>query len=308
MKRKDKRFVSLLALLLCVCLCGCKSDDYEAALAKQESGDYPAAAEQFLALDDYRDSAEQAEICLAQVEAQQAYDEAAAVLAGKNEALDAAVKEAEALVLSEAGAWDETLRADLSDALETAEAARIEAPACPDDPEGIAAAVKVMESADYTGFLEELAEKRAALEQSMAVYARVDQPEEAYVIECLGRVDGILEIAAVTPGNDPNGMLNKPGGYTAAVLFMVQHINQDAVPGRTLLQKGTLAGGQVEVYATAEDAAARDAYISSFEQSGVTTGSHTVVGTCVIRTSAYLNDKEQEALTAAITEELIKGA
>jgi hypothetical protein len=59
-----KKIKSVLAIVMVlvigVCLTGCKSDDYKAAVSLYDSGDYAAAVSAFAALGDYKDSADRA--------------------------------------------------------------------------------------------------------------------------------------------------------------------------------------------------------------------------------------------------------
>lgn len=125
-------------------------------------------------------------------------------------------------------------------------------------------------------------------------------PTESYVISCLNKVPGILEIAAVTEDNDPNGNLNKQGGYTSQVYFSYSLVDQTNVIGDDLIEKGTDAGGSIEVYTTVEYANKRNEYLSAFDGSALASGSHIVVGTIVIRTSDELTASEQKLLESNI--------
>lgn len=126
-------------------------------------------------------------------------------------------------------------------------------------------------------------------------------PSEYYVISCLEKVPGILEIAAVTEDNDPNGNLNKQGGYISQVFFSYSLVDQAEVIGDNLIDKGTDAGGSIEVYTTVEYANRRNEYLSSFDGSGfLTSGSHIVIGTTVVRTSDELTASQQKLLESNI--------
>ena len=70
------------------------------------------------------------------------------------------------------------------------------------------------------------------------------------------------------------------------------------------MEKGTDAGGAIEVYATAEEAQARCEYLSGFDGTILYSGSYAIVGTMVIRTSYKLDNNQQMALTRSITREL----
>ena len=215
MKRKISFFV--LPLILCLCLTGCKSTDYREAVGMQESGDYAAAAEVFQILGDYQDSASRLKLCNEYIFAIQSFDKALIKLEEENTMLDTAIESAYAIAHSEETALDESLRPALEMTVSEALAARIEEVERPDDLADITAATERMSGVDYSSILSVLAEKQEALEYSMKQYALVNNPDEAYIIACLGKISGILEIAAATEDNDPNRQLHKEGGYTSAV-------------------------------------------------------------------------------------------
>lgn len=124
----------------------------------------------------------------------------------------------------------------------------------------------------------------------------IDNPSSEYVIECLKKIPLITEIEAVTERNDPNGNLNKQGGYTAQVFFSYALVDQTEFEEDTVIDKGTDCGGSVEVYRTENDAKKRDEYLSTFDGGPVASGSHTVVGTVVVRTSCNLTASQQRSL------------
>ena len=128
----------------------------------------------------------------------------------------------------------------------------------------------------------------------------VTAPSEDYVIECLKKVPGILDIEAVTEDNDPMKNLNKPGWYTAHIYFSYKLVNQDDVYGDDLIDKGTDAGGSIEVYKTKNEADKRNEYLSAFDGGVLDSGSHTVIGTLVVRTSDELTSSEQSFLETNI--------
>lgn len=107
--------------------------------------------------------------------------------------------------------------------------------------------------------------------------------------------------------NDPNGNLSKAGGYTACVYFSSDLVNQDEVYGDTVIDKGTDGGGAVEVYSSVEDANTRNDYLASFDGAGfLASGSHSVVGTVVIRTSDNLTATQQKEMEANIYNSLVE--
>ena len=234
------------------------------------------------------------------IEAINAFDSARSSAEQKNSDLDTVISEAEALVAEGKPALDETLIPTLETAISEAKSAKqpiMEMPATEDE---IIAATQQLDSLDYSSALSNLSEKKSALEKSVKQYALVDAPTEAYVIECLKKVENIVDISAVTEDNDPNGNLNKAGGYTAQVYFSSDLVNQSEVYGASLIEKGTDASGSIEVYANVEDATARNEYLASFDGGIFASGSHPVVGTALVRTSDELTASQQQTLEANI--------
>ena len=60
-------------------------------------------------------------------------------------------------------------------------------------------------------------------------------PTQEYVISCLEKIPNITEIEAANEINDPNGLLNKDGGYIANVYFSIEEIDQSEVYGNVLM-------------------------------------------------------------------------
>ena len=148
--------------------------------------------------------------------------------------------------------------------------------------------------------------ENTALNNSVKQYELVNNPAESYVIKCLEKVEHVTGISAVTEDNDPNGHLGKAGGYTATVYFTCDWVNQANVIGDTIIDKGTDGGGAIEVYANVEDAESRNEYLAGFDGGVLASGSHIVVGTCVVRTSDELAASKQKALEAAVIDALTK--
>lgn len=141
---------------------------------------------------------------------------------------------------------------------------------------------------------------------SIKQYKQLTNPSEEFVKQRLLRVDEIKDVRAVTEDNDPNGQLNKPHGYTATLYFESKNVNQKKVYGKNLIDKGTDAGGAIEVYADEEDAKKREEYLAGFDGSILASGSHRVIGTVLIRTSNELPASKQKALEEKIIKVLIE--
>ena len=153
---------------------------------------------------------------------------------------------------------------------------------------------------DYTDILNELSETYTAFDTSIKQYKQFIAPSEDFVIQRLQAIDEIKDVRAVTEDNDPNGNLNKPGGYTSTVYFESTNVNQSEVYGTDLIDKGTYAGGAIEVYANEEDAIKRNDYLATYDGGIFASGSHRVVGTVLIRTSNELPASKQKALEEKI--------
>ena len=161
---------------------------------------------------------------------------------------------------------------------------------------------KLKEPLDYSDIIKDLKDKTVIVENSFKQFEQVNNPIEDFVILKLRQLKDIEEIAPVTEDNDPNGNLNKAGGYTAAIYISNTKVNKEKVFGSDLIDKGTDAGGSIEVYPTVKDAVKRNEYLSGFDGGVLSSGSHSVLGTLVIRTSDKLTATQQKEFEA----ELIK--
>nr|MCR5105116.1 hypothetical protein [Eubacterium sp.] len=173
------------------------------------------------------------------------------------------------------------------------------------DTETIKLEIEKIEIPDYSEAITKLSEQSKALEESYAIQRQITAPSEEWVLARLGRVEEVAKMAPVTEDNDPNGQLNKAGGYTSTVYFSTSLLGTQKISGDKLIDEGTVAGGAVETYRTIEDAQDRDLYLSGFDGTAFASGSHMVLGTMVIRTSDNLKASQQEALTNAIVEAMI---
>lgn len=286
---------------------GCKSDDYKQAMTLQLNGDYAAAAEIYSNLGDYKDSTAQLAVCNDMIATIAKYESTKESLDTKNVELDAAIDDAGALVLENPKVLDKTLIPSLETAISAAKAVRQECPARPATAEEIQKLCTELETVDYSNAISEIAEKRQAVENGVAQYALVDNPSEAYIIQCLQKVSGVMEISAATEDNDPNGQLHKAGGYTSQVYFSYELVDQDGVWGTSVIDKGTSCGGSIEVYESEELAEKRNDYLAAFDGSVLSSGSHTAIGTVVVRTSDELTATQQKDLEGAIIAVLLAG-
>lgn len=294
-------------MVLCFSFTGCKSSDYKKAVELQESGDYSGALELFKGIDDdYKDVSNRVTECQSFIDSIAAFEEAKSSLEDKNAELDMVVSNANNLVNRENIALDESLRSSLETRISETKAVKLTAPTMAETVKEIDIQTTEMNTTDYSDALKSLNEAYTALSNSIKKYELVNNPTESYVIKCLEKVEHVTDISAVTEDNDPNGQLGKAGGYTATVYFTCDWVNQSNVSGNTIIEKGTDGGGAIEVYANVEDAESRNSYLAGFDGGVFAAGTHTVVGTCVIRASNELAASKQKELEAAIIEALTK--
>lgn len=240
-----------------------------------------------------------------------AFDEAADGLNERNMELDASIAELQDLV-GTGGTPLDSATLDVANAVVSeAQGAKQEIPAMPDDTEEIALLAVDMEGmGNYAVQLESIAAAQASLQDSIDQLKQVTNPSEQFVIERLTGLPNITGIEAATEQNDPNGHLHKDGGYTSAVFFSSDLVDQSEVypnEGFTgIPAAGTDGGGCVEVYATVEDAEERNTYLSAFDGSILRPGSYAVLGTCVVRTSDFLTASQQDGLEGSIVDSLTR--
>lgn len=244
-------------------------------------------------------------------EAVAAFDAAADGLNGRNAALDASISDLQELMNSGEDPLDPSTIDAASAAIGEAQGAKQDVPEMPGDTSEINLAVNQVEGmGDYSAQLEALAAAKTNLQSSIDQMKQVTNPTEQFVIQRVSGLPNITGVEAVTEDNDPNGNLGKAGGYTACVYFSSDLVDQsqvyisDGFSG--IVGAGTDGGGAVEVYANAEDANSRNDYLAAFDGGILASGSHTVVGTCIVRTSNYLTASQQKAIEQEIIDSLTR--
>ncbi|MBR5938465.1 MAG: EbhA [Clostridiales bacterium] len=162
---------------------------------------------------------------------------------------------------------------------------------------------------DYSEEIGELIEAKDNYEKSIQSLKQITAPSDEFVMQRLQRVDTITVIDHVTEDNDPNGHLNKQGGYIGTVYFADSQVDWSKLfikEGKDdVISVGTDGGGAIEIYSNVEDATKRDEYLAIFDGGILAPGSHYVYGTCIIRTSDELTASQQNELTKKILEALI---
>lgn len=144
----------------------------------------------------------------------------------------------------------------------------------------------------------------ANIKMMIQAISQITVPEAKWVQERIQKVEGVSGAEVVTEDNNPDGLLNREGGYKGCVYFSLQEIDQKSVPGETIVDKGTDCGGAIEIYGTVEEAKGRCEYLAEFDGSILYSGSYAIVGTTVIRTSYKLTNEKQMEITEKVTQAL----
>ncbi|UOX54619.1 EbhA [Dorea longicatena] len=226
----------------------------------------------------------------------------------KNTELTSAMNDAQKILDKKEAVYDNTTKEAFITALSDAKAAQRKIPDLPKKTADINAETKKLsEPLDYSSVINDISEKQTAYQNSVLQMKQITNPNEDFVIQRLKGIPNISGYQAVTEDHDPNGNLNKQGGYTSTVYFSTPLIDQSSVYGNDIVDKGTECGGAIEVYASEEDAEKRDSYLASFDGAGMlNSGSHKVLGTIVIRTSTKLTATQQNEFTNNITNKLLE--
>lgn len=215
---------------------------------------------------------------------------------------DELVQKAEEVVQEEKPALNKELVSMLENQISTVKAIAFEEPDITGETKEIKAIAEELKKIDYQKEFSDLKEAQKDLQISRKQYELVNAPEEAFIIERLKRVENMGDISAATEDNDPNGNLNKQGGYTAQVYFSSPLIDQSIFSDDSVIDKGTQCGGSIEVYKTVEEVQNREDYLATFDGGVLSSGSHKVIGTVLIRTSNELTATQQQELEKAIIE------
>ena len=233
------------------------------------------------------------------------YQRSSAALQERNEELDQAVASLQFLVNSGAQPLEPQLITDAQQLISEAKGAKDSVTPMPLTTDEIRTVTnKIRISGNYAQLIGRLNAAEDALEDSIALRELVVDPTASNVIERLRTVPHIIAAEAVTPENDPNGLLNQADGYSSMVYFTYSLILQDKVYGEGVVGKGTSGGGSVEVYPTVELAEARNDYISQFDNTDLAPGYHEVVGSIVVRISDRLTPERQKKLADEVVEAL----
>ena len=129
------------------------------------------------------------------------------------------------------------LQDEAETAREMAEDAKGKIPALPEVP-------------DFSEEINEVGTAQKNYENSIRMLANITKPSDRFVKERLGRIKTVIQAEAVTPENDPNGLLGKKDGYIGCVYFLDESVDQSLLPKEAFSKK--------EKKDTADEAASSD--------------------------------------------------
>jgi hypothetical protein len=109
------------------------------------------------------------------------------------------------------------LQDEAETAREMAEDAKGKIPAVPEVP-------------DFSEEINEVGTAQKNYENSIRMLANITKPSDRFVKERLGRIKTVIQAEAVTPENDPNGLLGKKDGYIGCVYFLDESVDQSLLP------------------------------------------------------------------------------
>lgn len=245
-------------------------------------------------------------------EAVEAYNVVVSYIQEKNDQLDGEIKKLQELVDNEDKPLDETTIDTAKEALKNAGASKIVIGEMPKATKDILSRTKELSTpVDYSDELTSLSTAYTNLENSKKQYKQVVNPSEEFVMQRILTVDDVADARAVTEDQDPNGNLHKAGGYTSTIYFESKTVNQSDVyvSGKyadVLIDKGTDAGGAIEVYENVEDAEKRRDYLATYDGTIFANGTHTVIGTVLVRTSNELTATQQKELEQKVIDALTR--
>lgn len=217
-------------------------------------------------------------------EAVDAYNVVVGGIQEKNDQLDGEIKKLQELVDNEDKPLDETTIDAAKEALKNAGASEIVIEEMPKSTKDILRKTKELSvPVDYSDELTALTTAYTNLENSKKQYKQVVNPSEEFVMQRILTVDDVVDARAVTEDQDPNGNLHKAGGYTSTVYFESKNVDQSDIYisgeySDVLIDKGTDAGGAIEVYENVEDAEKRRDYLATYDGTIYANGTHTVIG------------------------------
>lgn len=175
--------------------------------------------------------------------------------------------------------------------------------------EAIALSDEAKDDDAYTEVANKITDAAKAYEDSIKQLKQVTNPKESFIIERLKTVESAIDVESATEDTDANKLMNKEGGYTSYVAMKSSWVINDNgyYNDMSPVEAGTDGGAVVEAFKTKADAKKREEYLAAFDGAGfLSSGSHKVVGTLLIRTSTELTATQQKEMEKAVINALTR--
>lgn len=260
------------------------------------------------------------------------YNEAAAGIADENTKLQTALDSADAVLKKGGEAYEPDTQKKLEKAVEKARKALAEAPVLIDpfeirtvpavfstkelallqdeaetaremaeDAKGKIPAVP--EVPDFSEEINEVGTAQKNYENSIRMLANITKPSDRFVKERLGRIKTVIQAEAVTPENDPNGLLGKKDGYIGCVYFLDESVDQSLLPKEAFSKKE-----KKEKKDTADEAMSADTAATVSEATSADTAGTEAEAASSDRAGTETEAEASSADTAAAAAEAVPAA
>ena len=225
------------------------------------------------------------------------YNEAAAGIADENTKLQTALDSADAVLKKGGEAYEPDTQKKLEKAVKKARKSLMEAPVLIDpfeirtvpavfstkelallqdeaetaremaeDAKGKIPAVP--EVPDFSEEINEVGAAQKNYENSIRMLANITKPSDRFVKERLGRIKTVIQAEAVTPENDPNGLLGKKDSYIGCVYFLDESVDQSLLPKEAFSKKEKKEKKDTADEAMSADTAATVSEATSADKAG----------------------------------------
>ena len=107
---------------------------------------------------------------------------------------------------------------------------------------------------DFTDRIDAVQKAQKVYEDSVRRLANVTAPADAFVRERVRGLETVMQTAAVSEKNDPNGLLGKTGGYLGCVYFLDERIDLNLLPAEVMPEEEGSDDGPAESESAPEEA------------------------------------------------------
>ena len=260
------------------------------------------------------------------------YNEAAAGIADENTKLQTALDSADAVLKKGGEAYEPDTQKKLEKAVKKARKSLMEAPVLIDpfeirtvpavfstkelallqdeaetaremaeDAKGKIPAVP--EVPDFSEEINEVGTAQKNYENSIRMLANITKPSDRFVKERLERIKTVIQAEAVTPENDPNGLLGKKDGYIGCVYFLDESVDQSLLPKEAFSKKE-----KKEKKDTADEAMSADTAATVSEATSADTAGTEAEAASSDRAGTETEAEASSADTAAAAAEAVPAA